>query len=368
MSPLCSIHLKVLWTKLRETKKKPDTTMSEYLVDVRTTIDALHAAGSTIGEEEIIGYVVDGLDDSYRSFLTHLNFNPTTSFDELVSHLLHEEDLLRRTWVFAANPIAFAAQQTGQTTVQQTPPANQQQHSNYHQNNYRGRFRGGRFNTSGRGRSYYPRAPVYNPPPPNYRHPEHFPPPLLPIPASIGDQICNCAGHTARNCNNKRNFAYNTHLTGDNYSTHSLTSSAPSESSESSWCLSGASNHMTPSLNSFTASQPYQGKDIVMVGNGSQLPILRQGIVSLPTSLGPISIPNLLYVPDLHKNLLSIQSLSRDLNCVIFFDEIGFDVKAKGTRNTIMHGNSGQGLYHLNDPRASPVQHAMACTKVTPVI
>lgn len=57
-------------------------------MDAKTTTNVLRAAGSTISDEEIIGYVVDGLDDSYRSFLTHLHFNPAKSFDELVSYLL----------------------------------------------------------------------------------------------------------------------------------------------------------------------------------------------------------------------------------------------------------------------------------------
>lgn len=110
LSPLCSIHLKSLRTKLRATKKKADVTMSEYLMDIRTTVNVLRAVGSSIEEEEIIGYVVDGLDENYRSFLTHLHFNLATSFDELVGHLLQEEDLLKRTGQ-SVNPIAFVAQQ-----------------------------------------------------------------------------------------------------------------------------------------------------------------------------------------------------------------------------------------------------------------
>lgn len=90
-----------------------------------------------------------------------------------------------------------------------------------------------------------------------------------------------------------------------------------------------------------------------MVGNGSQLPILRQGTISLSTSLGQISIPNVLYVPGLHKNLLSIQSLSRDLNCVVLFDDCGFNVKAKKTGTTVMSGSSSQGLYRLKNSKAS---------------
>lgn len=190
------------------------------------------------------------------------------------------------------SPITFTSQQSGQisTNLQARTKGNQHTLINpYHNNNFRGcfrgrgRFRGCRFN-GGRGRgSYnpasqtYPQAPVYNALPSNYRHPEHFSPPLLPTPASIADQTChNCnhAGHTARTCNNKRNYAFNTRLFGDDYNTHSLHNSAPSVASDHSWCLdSGTSNHMTSSLNLFSTSQPYQGNDTVMVENGSQLPI-----------------------------------------------------------------------------------------------
>lgn len=86
LSPLCNIHLKFLQTKLRATKKKAGVMlMSEYLMEVRAIVDALRAAGSSIEEEKIIGYIVDGLDETYRSFLTHFHFNPPTSFDELVA-------------------------------------------------------------------------------------------------------------------------------------------------------------------------------------------------------------------------------------------------------------------------------------------
>lgn len=161
LSPLCSIHIKSLRTKLRATKKKADVSMSEYLMEVRATTDAIRAAGSSIEEEEIIGFVADGLDESYRSFLTHLHFSPATSFDELVSHLLQEEDLLKRTEPSSlANPIAFFATQqhplTEANNVNHVPVGgntnNHHNNARNHHNNIRGRYRGrgrhrgGRFN------------------------------------------------------------------------------------------------------------------------------------------------------------------------------------------------------------------------------
>lgn len=54
-----SIHMKTLQTKLHASKKKPTTMMSEYLMDIRATMDTLLAAGSNIYDEKVIGYVVD---------------------------------------------------------------------------------------------------------------------------------------------------------------------------------------------------------------------------------------------------------------------------------------------------------------------
>lgn len=107
-----------------------------------------------------------------------------------------------------------------------------------------------------------------------------------------------------------------------------------------------------------------------MVGNGLQLPILRQGTISLLTSLGHNSVLNVLYVPGLHKNLLSIHSLSHDLNCIVFFDDVGFTIKAKETGTTIMHGSSGQGLYHLDNSKTGMTSNKQASTgtRVTLVI
>lgn len=46
--------------------------MSEFLMEVKTTISVLYAIGSTIQDKEVINYIVDELDSSYQSFLTYL--------------------------------------------------------------------------------------------------------------------------------------------------------------------------------------------------------------------------------------------------------------------------------------------------------
>lgn len=58
-------------------------------------------------DEEIISVIIDGLDESYQRFHSHLHFNMTTSFDELVIHLLQEEHFLKRTSLSLTPLIAF---------------------------------------------------------------------------------------------------------------------------------------------------------------------------------------------------------------------------------------------------------------------
>lgn len=82
----------------------------------------VHADGSSINDEAIIGYVVDALDDNYQSFLSYLHFNSAILFDDLVRHLLEEEDFLKHTSTAVAPPaIAFATRQ--QSSVKPTNPS-----------------------------------------------------------------------------------------------------------------------------------------------------------------------------------------------------------------------------------------------------
>lgn len=55
----------------------------------------------------------------------------------------------------------------------------------------------------------------------------------------------------------------------------------------------------------------------------------------------------MLYVLGFCKSLLSIQSLTKDLNCLIYFDEHGFYAKDKKSGMILLHGSSSGGLYHL---------------------
>lgn len=76
-------------------------------MEEKATMNALCEASSFVTNEEVINYVVVGLDTSYRIFLTYQHFHPTSSFDELHICLMQEEDLIQHTQTSDANLVAF---------------------------------------------------------------------------------------------------------------------------------------------------------------------------------------------------------------------------------------------------------------------
>jgi GAG-pre-integrase domain len=104
---------------------------------------------------------------------------------------------------------------------------------------------------------------------------------------------------------------------------------------------SGATNHMTNStkylelLNSCTNDQK------ISVADGSKITIRGKGTIF------DQSIPNVLYVPELTVNLLSVQKLAQELNCNIIFysKKVVFQNKDTGKK---ISGVEKNGLYVLD--------------------
>ena len=82
----------------------------------------------------------------------------------------------------------------------------------------------------------------------------------------------------------------------------------------SNWYIdSGATNHITPNFNNLSISSEYRGNDRLAVGNGQTLSISHTGSLYLASHTHPlcnIKLANVLYVPGITKNLLSIAQLT----------------------------------------------------------
>lgn len=82
----------------------------------------------------------------------------------------------------------------------------------------------------------------------------------------------------------------------------------------------GASAHMTPHADSVDSITPYNGNDTNVVANSSTIPITHVGSYRKNDS---IKLLNVLVVPHLTKNLLSISKLTSDFAVdVLFFDKL----------------------------------------------
>lgn len=83
------------------------------------------------------------------------------------------------------------------------------------------------------------------------------------------------------------------------------------------------------------------------MGDESTLKISLIASSTIQTNAGDVLVPNVLLVPSLYHNLLSINCLAHDLNCILLFDEHGFKVKKKGMGKARLSGSNSDGLYHL---------------------
>lgn len=70
--------------------------MTDYLVMIRTTTNALATAGAPIPDDDIVGYTLDGLNFNYVRIQSTLQLQPGLSFDEILSLLIRVEDLIQR--------------------------------------------------------------------------------------------------------------------------------------------------------------------------------------------------------------------------------------------------------------------------------
>jgi hypothetical protein len=62
----------------------------------------------------------------------------------------------------------------------------------------------------------------------------------------------------------------------------------------------------------------------IIIGNGSSLPITHVGSTRFPATSKPLSLSNVIVSPELHHNLVSVKTLSRDNSVTMEFDAFGF--------------------------------------------
>ncbi|PKU65522.1 Retrovirus-related Pol polyprotein from transposon TNT 1-94 [Dendrobium catenatum] len=290
-------------------------TMNQYLSEIKVLVDQIASAGSSVDNEDIILYILNGLPPQYQAFKTAIRtmLTPIT-LDQLYPLLLSEEiniasDASRNPSMGDSNLALFSS---------------------------RGR---GRRN---RGRSSQPSGSTSR---------QSGPP--------VTCQICLKKGHSASDCWHRLNAQYVPSASAQ----QSKAMIAASDNSHDNWFLdSGATSHLTNSLENMTLSTPYQGSDNVTIGDGRSLSIANSGVGILPTPTRKLKLSQIFHSPQLRFNLLSISKLTRDNDISITFNPAGFVFKDLKTQQILLQGPCNNGLYPIQTAALSIPTQALAAT------
>ena len=310
--------------------------VSEFLQTIKARADELAILGAPVDIEDLSERILEGLGSEYTELARAVQARDTPiSFDELHEKLLNFEASIHNT----AQPYFPASAHLANRAFSGSRPL---PHSNYSSNR----------NTGWRPtNTYNPRfSQPFSPGPHNSRPPQK--------PYFGFCQICRIQGHTAKYCPSYKliPIASPTNNNSGLLKTpwppkaHCATTS----SHNNPWLLdSGASHHITSDLNNLSIHTPYDGADDIMIGDGTNLPITHTGFTSLLHSNQKFSLTDVLCVPTITKNLISISKFCISNNASVEFLPSFFLIKDLHTGATLLKGQAKDGVYEW--PPSAPL-------------
>jgi hypothetical protein len=155
-------------------------------------------------------------------------------------------------------------------------------------------------------------------------------------------QVCQKQGYTATSCWYRFDQDYSADSAPLNANL-AFANSAP----DSQWYPdTGANVHLTNDLSNLNLqADNYTGPNQIRVGNGQGLKILDSGHGILPTPSTAFKLLSLFHVPQIQKNLISVNQFTRDNQVFIEFHPSYFCVKDLLSRKLLLQGPSKSGLY-----------------------
>lgn len=220
---------------------KGSMTMVDYIDRKRSIADSLAANLSPISDEDLIGYLLNGLDSSYAPFVTAFMMKTELmSVDDLTGLLLQEEARIEQD---------HARQNSVQTNSVAALMVNRSSNRPYSSSNTQ--------NSSSSSWSHNTDTKRRRP--------------LC--------QLCNKQGHEAIDCwqrDNQTDFPSrrpNPRNQSRQAQAHVAQHYSPSTVFDPNWYLdSGATDHVSPDLQKLNVADEYKGDDKLQVGNGSNTP------------------------------------------------------------------------------------------------
>jgi len=276
--------------------KRGTRPVTVYARAFKVLCDQLHAIGRPVDETNKVHWFLRGLEPDFSTFSTaHMAQTLLLCLSDLVSKAESFEIFQKSLETLAPPVAAFTTNRS----------SSHHGCSSFRQNHSRGYGSSSNSSHSGQSRTHTNKG----------RRPPRC-------------QICQLEGHYADRCKQR-------------YDQHESTAFL----AESDWLLdTGASTHMTPDNFTLEQSTTYTGKECVIVGNGAFLPITHTGNTSHSLDLKLLDV---LVVPHLTKNLLSISKLTNDFPLSVTFANNFFTVQNCLTRKVVATGKHDGGLYML---------------------
>ena len=98
-------------------------------------------------------------------------------------------------------------------------------------------------------------------------------------------------------------------------------------------------------LSNLSLHSSYKGSDDIMIGDGSALPITHTDSTTIPTSSHTFTLQNILCVPSMQKNLISIYQFCTNNHVSVEFSPSTFQVKDLNMRAILLMGEPKDGVY-----------------------
>lgn len=158
-------------------------------------------------------------------------------------------------------------------------------------------------------------------------------------------QYCGTAGHIAKICWWVPKKPTQSHDIPQALATLTLDNTI----ADTEWTSdTGASNHMTGKPSMLSNIRQYSGTNSVLIGDGSSLPILGIGDSFINQKNITLPLHDVLLVPDLTKNMLSVSQLTKQFPITCEFSNVDFCVKERETGEPMITKRRKGDLYVLS--------------------
>ena len=136
---------------------------------------------------------------------------------------------------------------------------------------------------------------------------------------------------------------------------------------ESPPCLldNGASHHVTADLNNLMLHAPYDSPNDIVISDGTGLHITHSGTTSLSTSSNSFTLHNVLCVPHMKRNLISISQFFKTNKTSVEFLPSSFRVNDLQTGAILLHGRTKDDVYEWPTNSSTPII-VFSSAKATP--